>query len=431
MKKLLALSLALCLTLCAAPSLAESIGDALILPSGGTQATPDPSVIDSLLQGIEQTYYPAGTIPVYQNPNTSSSILGTLSPDQPFVVHEVQGDWFKIAFQRTYGWILGSSLTQTPGGAIGAQYYVVNPMPTQRLNLRVTPSTAAESLGKYYSGTPVQATGAPQNGWMPVKIGTTAGWMRADYLTQSSMAVGSAAMPTVTVANGSGSGLNLRTQPNTRASILGLYPNGTSVVVLGVRSDGWYHVMVQNKIGYMMASKLSQTFPYNQMTDSDSSAADAPGSSATVMAVSNPNPADRLNLREKPSRSSASLGRYYNGTSVDVQSISSDGWAYVVIGPMAGYMDASYLGEVGSVSSADIHAVITNRYGSGLNLRETPSLSAVILGLYPNGTDVLILGMLPSGWTHVMVGGRMGFMQSERLSMVANRSMTLDDGQEY
>lgn len=431
MRKLLALALALCLTLCAAPSLAEHIGDGLILPSGGTQATPDPSVINSLLQGIQQTYYPASSILVYQNPSTSSSILGILSPGQPFVVHEVQGNWFKIAYQQTYGWVLSSSLTQTPGGATGAQYYVMNPMPTQRLNLRVTPSTAAESLGKYYSGAPVQATGAAQNGWMPVKIGTTSGWMRADYLTQSSAAVGSAAMPTVTVANGSGSGLNLRTQPNTRASILGLYPNGTSVVILGVRSDGWYHVMVQNKIGYMMASKLSQTFPYNQMTDSDSSAADAPGSSATVMVVSNPNPADRLNLRAKPSRSSASLGRYYNGTSVDVQSISSDGWAYVTIGPMAGYMDASYLGEVGSVSSADIHAVISNRYGTGLNLRETPSLSAVTQGLYQNGTDVLILGMLPNGWTHVMVNARMGFMQSSKLTMIANRSITLDDGQEY
>lgn len=103
-------------------------------------------------------------IPVYQTPNTNSSILGILSPDQPFTVYAVQDDWYQIAFQQTYGWIMRSSLSLTPGSAVGAQYYVVNPLPTQRLNLRVTPSTASESLGKYYSGTPVYVTGAMRDG---------------------------------------------------------------------------------------------------------------------------------------------------------------------------------------------------------------------------------------------------------------------------
>lgn len=431
MKKLLSLALVFCLTLCAATSFAEQIGDGLIFPSGGSQATPNTSITDSIMQNIQQEQHSVVAIPVYQTPNANSSILGILSPDQPFTVYAVQDDWYQIAFQQTYGWIMRSSLSLTPGSTVGAQYYVVNPMPTQRLNLRVSPSAASESLGKYYSGTPVYVTGAMRDGWLPVKIGIVSGWMRAEYLTQNSASIGSSAMPTVNIANATGTGLNLRTQPNTRSTILGLYPNGTSVVVMGVRSDGWYHVMVQGKVGYMMASKLSQTFPYNQSTDSDSSAAGEPGSSATTMAVSNPNPADRLNLRERPSRSSASLGRYYNGTFVDVQSVTRDGWAYVTIGPIAGYMDASYLGEVGSVGSADIHAVISNRYGTGLNLRETPSLSAVTQGLYKNGTDVLVLGILTNGWTHVMVDSRMGFMQSDRLAMVANRSVSLDVGNDY
>ena len=34
--------------------------------------------------------------------------------------------------------------------------------------------------------------------------------------------------------------------------------------------------------------------------------------------VSNPNPADRLHLRAEPSRDAASLGKYYNGTPVQV-----------------------------------------------------------------------------------------------------------------
>ena len=44
--------------------------------------------------------------------------------------------------------------------------------------------------------------------------------------------------------------------------------------------------------------------------------------------VTNPNTADRLNLREKPDRNSASLGKYFNGTVVQILEYQDD-WTYV------------------------------------------------------------------------------------------------------
>ncbi len=58
--------------------------------------------------------------------------------------------------------------------------------------------------------------------------------------------------------------------------------------------------------------------------------------------VNNPNPADRLHLRQEPSASSASLGKYYNGTPVTVLEYREDGWQKVGIG---------YLGDSGSGES--------------------------------------------------------------------------------
>lgn len=54
--------------------------------------------------------------------------------------------------------------------------------------------------------------------------------------------------------------------------------------------------------------------------------------------VNNPNPTDRLYLREKPDRKSVSLGKFYNRTPVYVDEIRGE-WAHVTIGcDLSGWM---------------------------------------------------------------------------------------------
>lgn len=61
--------------------------------------------------------------------------------------------------------------------------------------------------------------------------------------------------------------------------------------------------------------------------------------------VNNPNPADRLHLRVKPDRDSTSLGKFYNGTPVQVIKEEGD-WCQVMIGVdgrLVGWMMKKYL----------------------------------------------------------------------------------------
>ena len=59
--------------------------------------------------------------------------------------------------------------------------------------------------------------------------------------------------------------------------------------------------------------------------------------------VNNPNPTERLHLREKPDRKSVSLGKFYNRTPVYVDEIRGE-WAHVRIGrATTGYMMTKYL----------------------------------------------------------------------------------------
>ncbi|MBR5224938.1 MAG: SH3 domain-containing protein [Clostridia bacterium] len=58
--------------------------------------------------------------------------------------------------------------------------------------------------------------------------------------------------------------------------------------------------------------------------------------------VSNPNPEDRLHLRERPRKDARSFGKFYNRTPVRVHEIDGE-WAYVSIGSLTGYMMTKYL----------------------------------------------------------------------------------------
>lgn len=64
-----------------------------------------------------------------------------------------------------------------------------------------------------------------------------------------------------------------------------------------------------------------------------------------ILVVANPDPEDRLHLRVSTSTTSASLGKYYNGTQVVVLKTYANGWAKVQIGPLDGYMMTQYLSD--------------------------------------------------------------------------------------
>ena len=96
----------------------------------------------------------------------------------------------------------------------------------------------------------------------------------------------------------------------------------------------------------------------------------------------------RLNLRQYPSSSSQSLGKYNSGSWVDVQGQSASGW-YAVrkMDGKTGYMAGNYLtfaqnGSIGTVAYAN---------GGYVNLRRGPSLDYAVVTRVTSGTTISIL----------------------------------------
>ena len=285
-----------------------------------------------------------------------------------------------------------------------------NPNPADRLNLRTAPSVDAPTLGKYYTGTFVEVLGEAQDGWVWVRFCNLEGYMQKKFLAfdEARGLVGSA-LPVVKINNLGGTGLHLRETQSANSASLGLYPNGEVLFVYGV-GETWCHVQAGGKIGFMLREQLLPILEFSST-----------GSGGQTMVVNNPNQADRLNLRTAPSESAPSLGKYYNGTFVNVLSAEKDGWIKVRFFDLEGYMMARFLvmPEQIPIGAATIPAVqIQNAGGTGLNLRKSPSVNAASLGLYQNGATVRVFGVSEE-WCHVQTeDGKVGFMLRDRMSPV-------------
>lgn len=122
---------------------------------------------------------------------------------------------------------------------------------------------------------------------------------------------------------------------------------------------------------------------------------------------------DDLNLRAAPSTSSTVVSQLSTGECVVVCEKVNDQWYKVVYNSKLGYLSSDYityyyelLGELG-------YGTI---YGSDVRLRESPSLDAPVVGVFPDGTWMHIAGVF-GDWYKVDKDGVSGYVFSDYFSL--------------
>jgi hypothetical protein len=217
------------------------------------------------------------------------------------------------------------------------------------LPLYAQPREDSTKLGEYINGTTAWLL-EEQGGWAHVRLGDgTEGYFFREQVTNMEPLTG-----LVPLERARARGF----APNVVLTSATLYeyplPDApTSEVPMAMRLDiqilrpfgTWYHVRLPDgREGYIPCQYLdvmsSQTLE---------EAALARGGNVGVLLVVNPNFYDRLHLRAKPSQDSASLGRYFNGTMVEVLSteqVNGVYWAHVRVGGKEGYMMHDFLNTI-------------------------------------------------------------------------------------
>lgn len=191
--------------------------------------------------------------------------------------------------------------------------------------------------------------------------------------------------------------LNIRSGPGSSYSWLGAVPLGERVRVVG-ESGNWYQVItLDNRLtGYMSKNFL-------RVVGGSSSTEPISASSTPFAVVYN---TDTLNLRSGPGSEYTWLGQANRNDWVGVEGESGN-WYQVRLYSgqykgQTGYMSKNYLKVVSGASSTT--ATVKNPSGTRfLNLRESPSYSANVLGIFYDGATCQVINRQSDGWWYVSV----------------------------
>ncbi len=219
-------------------------------------------------------------------------------------------------------------------------------------------------------------------------------------LTAAFVVLGTVTAFAANAGQASGTNVNVRAEASTSANVLGKINKGTEYTVLD-KTGEWFKISYNGTTGFVFAD-------YFEMTKAD---ANIDGSS--------------VNLREKASTSSDSLGKYADGDSVTVTG-QNDSWYRVSYKGGSAYVSKDYVSgdyvkyvpEIANEAAQELestYGVVTAE--TGLKLRKEASTNSVVLTVLPYGTEVDV-ERAGQEWIRVVTdGGQKGYVSADYLSV--------------
>ena len=132
--------------------------------------------------------------------------------------------------------------------------------PESRLNMRSAPDKNAASLGRFYSGTPVQIVSDAGGGWSQVTIGSgmnrVSGYMMTQYLRGDAGSVLDARPQKKVVSPYGTPAVVLRDRPSDSYTAVTMLPVGESVRVIGIAGEFCYVMTQGDAVGCLESSEL-------------------------------------------------------------------------------------------------------------------------------------------------------------------------------
>lgn len=123
-----------------------------------------------------------------------------------------------------------------------AEEIVVDGQNADRVHLRAAPLLSADSLGLYFTGTPLDVTGREESGFLPVCIGAAEGYIKAELTAPAEDVLPAISAGEVWSDTDAAGRTPLYAEPDNGAEIVGCLQGLQRVLVLGQTAVGFYDV---------------------------------------------------------------------------------------------------------------------------------------------------------------------------------------------
>ena len=374
-----------------------------------------------------------GSLNMRVSPSAAGGVVRRLPNGAQVTIQEKVGDWYRVSYGSSQGYVMGSYLrvTQTggstggnttPGGTTGGNTTTggsVAYVNTTSGSLNMRDAAGGRVIAQIARGT--QVTVLSQTGrWSRIIANGQTGYVMTSYLSSS--------MPGAQNPGGSQSNISARV---TSAQYLRLQPEDTAspVTQLGanavvtVRNYGteWCYVSFGGYTGYVRTSALN-------FANQGGAATQPTVTSRTSVNYTAYAQTDVSLLRIYPdagadvSRSSTVNVAKNALVTVTQRATTSDNvvWLYIQTGYTTGWIrqgDLALRAADGSTvlpgASGGGSTAYVNTSGGSLNMRA--SIGGSVIAQLPRGTQVTVVSQT-NGWSYISVNGRNGYVSSRYLS---------------
>lgn len=247
--------------------------------------------------------------------------------------------------------------------------------------------------------------------WARVSYVDNAGLMREGYIKFSNLKEKTADFGNAYLQSEDGvTKVPLRKTAKKSGRVLGKYFPGVLVHLLEAPGERYTKVQIGSVIGYVESTSLLVN-PTEE----------TPAAELAVAAIQNPDNYS-LTLREAASYKAEKFRGYQNGTPVVVLGVT-DEFAHVLTQDgRTGFMMSTGLTPTPVFADLDPEdmterpkgytSIIDNQEGEGAHLRRRGSTASESMGLYRNGTEVVVVGGT-TWWKKVWVEGHTGYMMAK------------------
>ena len=373
-----------------------------------------------------------GSLNMRVSPSAAGGVVRRLPNGAQVTIQEKVGDWYRVSYGSSQGYVMGSYLrvtqtggstggSTTPGGTTGGNTSTggsVAYVNTTSGSLNMRNAAGGRVIAQIARGT--QVTVLSQTGrWSRVIANGQTGYVMTSYLSST--------MPGAQNPGGTQSNISARV---TSAQYLRLQPEDTAnpVTQLGanavvtVRNYGaeWCYVSFGGYTGYVRTSALN--FTTEGGTTTPTTVVSRTSVNYTAYAQT-----DVSLLRIYPdagadvSRSSTVNVAKNALVTVTQRATTSDNviWLYIQTGYTTGWIRQGDLalraadGSTVSPGTSGGSTAYVNTSGGSLNMRA--SIGGSVIAQLPRGTQVTVISQT-NGWSYISVNGRNGYVSSRYLS---------------
>ena len=291
-----------------------------------------------------------GDVNLRKTASWSGDIIAVVSTGEKVTVISKDSDWTKVSYKNNEGYVPTSYLSfstsggnnennsETPSNGItetnmSSKGKVVKIASNDVLNVRKEPNGDATKVATLKLNQVVDITKKTSNGWYKISVDGVEGYVNWNYIEIIEDSNTQDCIEYITTDR-----VNLRnTKSWSSTAVILTIEKNEAVDVLEKDSD-WAKVSYSNKIGYVPVNYIKLVG--NDTGNQNPSVSDKVGKIGTVNT-------SNLNIRSGPSTSYAIISKVYNGDTILIKEVSSNGWYKVeTTSGIIGWCSGDYISNI-------------------------------------------------------------------------------------